>query len=1374
MGSPRALPNAPQPIAIGAPDGGACMWSGQHMEPRAAPGRAAPTTDDMRREQTPSQRGTAQPPEPPQAPVPPRPALKPPRPAPFERTRSDAALLQRDAEPLLREGGMPPRHGTDMPPPPPPKLPAEGAAGVPPPPTLAIATQAEPGAFGTLFSPTDTAPATPLAGPPGTMHSASLRSVPISRNGSDMGGEGDKPYTPGTFMFEDAVRARFSPATESAMPLRGPPVTESAMPLRGPPVTESAMPPRGPPATEPATPLRGPSHTPSSSVSTMDLQPLSASLPVGRPSEGGDAGGGSRRRRGDTAQRAVPTGSDAAPRVMRGAAHGSDAPRVDPPTSLRGVPVFQQGVPMGKSSSHLGIPAASPPLHPGPTTPSPTLHPGAPVPSSSRVPGIPLLPPSQPGILVSGPPTPAGAAMPPSPTYFGTAMRSPPAIAMPSPSAPPLPFPGIPMPSPPALPGIPMPSPPAFPSVPTSLPAAHAPRTHDMGMPSRAGSSAPHAAPALPPGGAMLDPALSPSAASSAGAASERQAAAEPTELRTESSLSSDEDVDVDETEWATQSEVRTAEPSWATSTGVAAGDITPKPVYATRFPPVFEPRREIVARASVNASALFQHTLALATGEKLRLFTLHPTTGSTVERVVAQAAELYAELGQPPSQSQSSRELRTSHLAFCPPVARAAPDAPDPGAPPPPPPRQGRFLWYGTPSGTLAEIDTETLELTGLCTSIHKAPICLLARVGRAMVSMDESGKISSWVPRADGPFRLATAHPHSQRITLPRYTYVAMLGDQLWTCTMAAAPKAAPRTPHVRMYNPLADDRPFNAVSAPAHMAPALQSGVGAVTCSAVLAARPDNVFFGHDSGHVSVWSRAHAECVAVQQVVWQPVVALVGVCDALWAATRSGHIFVFDVDATPWRTVKTWRAHRDAVTALLCDPYGVQPTTRALPVYSVGADGVVHVWDGFLSLDWLDAELAKNAQLFVTYRALRVLELTYNIGAAHPSDMFGLVDNMELFQRVLRSSCTHAAAPDSASADGEPGSPDVIVFALQEVIDLEDKRLTAKRLLLGNKKREGADFDYRFSNQYRAWHDKLVGFVRLVMPPEAPYTVLLSHSMVGLFTCVFVKTAMLPRVRDSSIYTVKTGLGGRYGNKGAIISRFVVDDASFCFLNCHLAAGQRHVRQRNANISGIMQSVSSKTLPRPRDVAYVNGGDGTMVLDHEFCFVAGDLNCASLRAAHPLTTDRLDMDRDHVFALVKQQQYEELCGGDQLLAQLRGNEHFALHAFQEAPIHFPPTYKFNRFSNDWDSSEKVRVPAYCDRVLWYAHQAGLVQCTSYRRWDATLSDHRPVSATFDTRAKTILHDVRAQVLQRKTAELDKHKETALAELRAYHQSL
>jgi hypothetical protein len=104
------------------------------------------------------------------------------------------------------------------------------------------------------------------------------------------------------------------------------------------------------------------------------------------------------------------------------------------------------------------------------------------------------------------------------------------------------------------------------------------------------------------------------------------------------------------------------------------------------------------------------------------------------------------------------------------------------------------------------------------------------------------------------------------------------------------------------------------------------------------------------------------------------------------------------------------------------------------------------------------------------------------------------------------------------------------------------------------------------------------------------------------------------------------IRRGIGGIYGNKvssdcgvyqpsradtwkGAIVARMVIDDTSLCFINVHLAAGQSQRAARNADLGGIMEDKA--IFPAAEELPFVNGGDGTAILDHELVVLNGDLN-------------------------------------------------------------------------------------------------------------------------------------------------------------------
>jgi len=210
--------------------------------------------------------------------------------------------------------------------------------------------------------------------------------------------------------------------------------------------------------------------------------------------------------------------------------------------------------------------------------------------------------------------------------------------------------------------------------------------------------------------------------------------------------------------------------------------------------------------------------------------------------------------------------------------------------------------------------------------------------------------------------------------------------------------------------------------------------------------------------------------------------------------------------------------------------------------------------------------------------------------------------------------------------------------------------------------------------------------------------------------------------------------------------------------CFINCHLAAGQTQTKDRNNDISTILDN---SVFPAERDHSvrqdsYIGGGDGTMILDHEICILNGDLNY------------RIDtMNQLTVVQAVKNNNLSKLLERDQLLASKRKNPWFKLRAFHELPITFSPTYKYDVGTDQYDSSEKKRAPAWCDRILYRGRDR--IKQLDYQRHEVRASDHRPVTGSFEIVIKTISPKERAVKWEDLQRQLVERKEKLANEARS-----
>lgn len=614
----------------------------------------------------------------------------------------------------------------------------------------------------------------------------------------------------------------------------------------------------------------------------------------------------------------------------------------------------------------------------------------------------------------------------------------------------------------------------------------------------------------------------------------------------------------------------------------------------------------------------------------------------------------------------------------------------------------EGKRLWIGNNNGDLIEVDIETSGVVTTRPGAHvHNEILRIYRHFNELWTLDDAGTLHIWAAKDDHVPDMTDRPDQSFRV--PKgHSFSMVVGDQLWH----AAGK------EVRVFYPTLEGKAQFQVL----LRSLFQESAGEVTSGCLLPSAPDKVFFGHSDGKVSVYSRKDYSCLELLNVSTFKINSLQGSCGNIWAGYSNGGMDVYDTAQSPWVVKKEWQAHDNPIIRIIADRSGCYQLGRH-QVLSLGADNMIRVWDGMLQDDWLEEQMKARDVQYCQFDTLKAMIMTWNAGASTPNSLRYSDADSVFIQNLLQSS----------------DSPDILIFGFQELVDLEDKTATAKRFFKSKKKESDQE---RMSHQYRDWRDFLIRSLDDYLPATL-YHLLQTIHMVGLFTCVFVKADVRARISQLSTAEVKRGMGGLHGNKGAIVVRFLVDDTSLCFFNCHLAAGQSQAQSRNNDITAILEA---NLMPPERDPNlcidnFTGGGDGSMILDHELVILNGDLNY------------RIDtMSRDTVVMAVKQNNLSKLLDRDQLLVARRRKPDLKLRIFEEMPITFAPTYKYDVGTDKYDSSEKKRSPAWCDRLLFRGR--GRIRQLEYRRHEVRVSDHRPVTGRFELVVKKTVPKERAKV--------------------------
>nr|XP_029710116.1 phosphatidylinositol 4,5-bisphosphate 5-phosphatase A-like isoform X1 [Aedes albopictus]XP_029710117.1 phosphatidylinositol 4,5-bisphosphate 5-phosphatase A-like isoform X1 [Aedes albopictus] len=229
------------------------------------------------------------------------------------------------------------------------------------------------------------------------------------------------------------------------------------------------------------------------------------------------------------------------------------------------------------------------------------------------------------------------------------------------------------------------------------------------------------------------------------------------------------------------------------------------------------------------------------------------------------------------------------------------------------------------------------------------------------------------------------------------------------------------------------------------------------------------------------------------------------------------------------------------------------------------------------------------------------------------------------------------------------------------------------------------------------------------------ERDYVVIKTEQMQGLLLSVFARRKHLLHLRQVETEYTRTGLGGIWGNKGAVSIRLNAYGTSICLVNSHLAAHDHMLEERINDYEKIVQE--HKFHVKTKEA----------IFDHDYVFWFGDLN---FRLTGEATTSA-----DEIRAMVARDELKKLIEKDQLLLVRR--EGRAFQKLQERLPQFPPTFKFEHGSNDYDMK---RRPAWTDRILYavkentYRNVKLSVEQTSYKSHPSySISDHKPVTSEF-----------------------------------------